>query len=68
MMNQTKAFGRDTLAMLYKKIPEMHLILERGPATPPTPTRSGYHPEIWNGMDWKALVKLGPPNIGKLIV
>ena len=35
---------------------------------PPPPPPSGlyYPPEIWNGLDCRALVKSHPPNIGKL--
>ena len=32
----------------------------------PPPSRSGYPPDFCNRLDWRALVELSPPNIGKL--
>ena len=34
------------------------VLLRHAQGTPP--------PEIWNGVDWRALIKSYPPNIGKL--
>ena len=35
-------------------------------AAPPPPSRSGYPSLTMQRLDWRALVKLSPPNIGKL--
>ena len=54
----------------FLNIKKIFFLVRKGKYRTATPTaapppRSGYPPQLCNGLDWRALVESRPPNIGK---